>query len=581
MEADTFELQVEFPHYCASLLSQLNKHRLGGQFCDIIIRSHDGATFHAHTAVLAAASRYFHDQFLLLRRPGHAGTDGELQMILPEAVTASVFERMLESAYTGNLRIALENSGTGNSSSLSASSITTKLTAYLTAASFLQMWHVVDRCNELLQKSGGSTASTDSVVSASANSEASISHTSGAIFRPLSNRSSENQSPSSSTNTNIQVGHCSSWENVLEQRTDTLGMQDRTPPKDSTSSTSFQNLASEAKTDIRHIKIEPSEEEEEFKMGDCSIISDASCSPRLTLSTPLSQTSSSNTPSAPVLEELMELSVVSESISQTVNNSRLQKPDSQRTAQTGIFMESASHPLPRSDSGSFAEIPAVDSQGFSSQKQTCLINGHHQNNHLESSTGFSVTPGSVSQTSISTGGAHGLPEELTCGGMDAINKPNANVHHFPEFFTSSNSTPGFLSQSGSIPAGQIDSRSPGETLSTSNSNCPPPSSVPSLLHAQVDRISRFGKRIFGCLCGKRFPDRGRRDRHVLLKLSARPFGCSQCNKSFKLKHHLTEHMIVHMDRPLHACDGCGKKFKMFECFQRHTENCQHRVKQPD
>ncbi|MGH0191469.1 UNVERIFIED_CONTAM: hypothetical protein FKN15_064354 [Acipenser sinensis] len=101
-------------------------------------------------------------------------------------------------------------------------------------------------------------------------------------------------------------------------------------------------------------------------------------------------------------------------------------------------------------------------------------------------------------------------------------------------------------------------------------------SAPSVLHAQVDRISRFGKRVFGCLCGKRFPERGRRDRHVLLKLSARPFGCPQCNKSFKLKHHLTEHMILHMERPLYSCESCGKTFKMIECFQRHRENCLQR-----
>ncbi|XP_078496858.1 zinc finger and BTB domain-containing protein 43-like [Lissotriton helveticus] len=93
-------------------------------------------------------------------------------------------------------------------------------------------------------------------------------------------------------------------------------------------------------------------------------------------------------------------------------------------------------------------------------------------------------------------------------------------------------------------------------------------------HGPVEHTSRFGKKVFGCLCGKRFPEKGRRDRHVSLRISMRPFACSLCNKKFKLKHHLGEHMLVHTDRPLHECNTCGKKFKLYECFQRHRENCE-------
>lgn len=95
-----------------------------------------------------------------------------------------------------------------------------------------------------------------------------------------------------------------------------------------------------------------------------------------------------------------------------------------------------------------------------------------------------------------------------------------------------------------------------------------------LSHGPVEHTSRYGKKIYSCLCGKRFPEKGRRDRHVILRISMRPFACSLCSKKFKLKHHLNEHMVVHMDRKLHECYTCGKKFKMFECFQRHRENCE-------
>lgn len=53
-----------------------------------------------------------------------------------------------------------------------------------------------------------------------------------------------------------------------------------------------------------------------------------------------------------------------------------------------------------------------------------------------------------------------------------------------------------------------------------------------------------GKR-FGCACGKRFAARPKRDRHILLTLSLRPFACARCPKRFKLKHHLGEHMKTH------------------------------------
>ncbi|XP_069097952.1 zinc finger and BTB domain-containing protein 43-like [Pleurodeles waltl] len=95
-----------------------------------------------------------------------------------------------------------------------------------------------------------------------------------------------------------------------------------------------------------------------------------------------------------------------------------------------------------------------------------------------------------------------------------------------------------------------------------------------LPHGPVEHTSRFGKKVFACLCGKRFPEKRRRDRHVILRISMRPFACSLCNKKFKLKHHLGEHMLVHTDRPLHECKTCGKTFKLYECFQRHRENCE-------
>ncbi|XP_010288890.1 PREDICTED: zinc finger and BTB domain-containing protein 9, partial [Phaethon lepturus] len=68
-----------------------------------------------------------------------------------------------------------------------------------------------------------------------------------------------------------------------------------------------------------------------------------------------------------------------------------------------------------------------------------------------------------------------------------------------------------------------------------------------------------GKR-FGCLCGKRFAVKPKRDRHIMLTFSLRPFACAACHKRFKLKHHLTEHMKTH-DGAGRACERCGRRFR--------------------
>ncbi|EHB09634.1 Zinc finger and BTB domain-containing protein 9 [Heterocephalus glaber] len=83
-----------------------------------------------------------------------------------------------------------------------------------------------------------------------------------------------------------------------------------------------------------------------------------------------------------------------------------------------------------------------------------------------------------------------------------------------------------------------------------------------------------GKR-FGCLCGKRFAVKPKRDRHIMLTFSLRPFGCGICNKRFKLKHHLTEHMKTHAGA-LHACPHCGRRFRVHACFLRHRDLCKDR-----
>ncbi|XP_056312797.1 zinc finger and BTB domain-containing protein 43 [Danio aesculapii] len=124
METDANSFHVEFPDFSCSLLKKLNQQRQRGQLCDLIV-SIGGHQFRAHRAVLAASSPYFCDQVLL---------KNSARVVLPDVMPPCVFEQLLLSCYTGGLSVP---SG--------------EVVSFLTAASFLQMWHVVDKCTELLE----------------------------------------------------------------------------------------------------------------------------------------------------------------------------------------------------------------------------------------------------------------------------------------------------------------------------------------------------------------------------------------------------------------------------------------------
>uniref|UniRef100_A0A672K751 Zinc finger and BTB domain containing 43 n=1 Tax=Sinocyclocheilus grahami TaxID=75366 RepID=A0A672K751_SINGR len=124
METGANSFHVEFPDFSCSLLKKLNQQRQRGQLCDLIV-SIGGHQFRAHRAVLAASSPYFCDQVLL---------KNSARVVLPDVMHPCVFEQLLLSCYTGGLSVP---SG--------------EVVSFLTAASFLQMWHVVDKCTELLE----------------------------------------------------------------------------------------------------------------------------------------------------------------------------------------------------------------------------------------------------------------------------------------------------------------------------------------------------------------------------------------------------------------------------------------------
>ena len=52
---------------------------------------------------------------------------------------------------------------------------------------------------------------------------------------------------------------------------------------------------------------------------------------------------------------------------------------------------------------------------------------------------------------------------------------------------------------------------------------------------------------------------------------SRPFGCSQCPKRFRMKHHLKEHMLIHSGELPFSCHLCPKRFNRSYTLKNHMK----------
>lgn len=117
-------IQLDVPDFSNSVLSHLNQLRVQGRLCDIVVNV-QGQSFRAHKVVLAASSPYFRD---------HMSLSQMSTVSLTVIRNPSVFEQLLSFCYTGRLCLQLAD-----------------IISYLTAASFLQMQHIIDRCTQILE----------------------------------------------------------------------------------------------------------------------------------------------------------------------------------------------------------------------------------------------------------------------------------------------------------------------------------------------------------------------------------------------------------------------------------------------
>ncbi|CAL8251664.1 unnamed protein product [Boreogadus saida] len=124
MDEGSNYIEFDVPEFSNTVLSQLNELRLQGKLCDIIVHI-QGQPFRAHKAVLAASSPYFRDHSALSTMSG---------LSISVIKSPEVFEQLLGFCYTGHMSLQLKD-----------------VISFLTAASFLQMQAIIDKCTQILE----------------------------------------------------------------------------------------------------------------------------------------------------------------------------------------------------------------------------------------------------------------------------------------------------------------------------------------------------------------------------------------------------------------------------------------------
>ncbi|NWX77600.1 ZBT26 protein, partial [Uria aalge] len=118
-------LHFKFDNYGDSMLQKMNKLREENKFCDVVVHI-DDVEVRGHKIVFAAGSPFLRDQFLL-----NDSRDVKISILQ----SSEVGRQLLLSCYSGILEFP-----------------EMELVNYLTAASFLQMSHIVERCTQALWK---------------------------------------------------------------------------------------------------------------------------------------------------------------------------------------------------------------------------------------------------------------------------------------------------------------------------------------------------------------------------------------------------------------------------------------------
>lgn len=521
-------VHVSFPEVTSALLESLNQQRLQGQLCDVSIRV-QGREFRAHRAVLAASSPYFHDQVLL---------KGMTSISLPSVMDPGAFETVLASAYTGRLSMAAAD-----------------IVNFLTVGSVLQMWHIVDKCTELLREGRSSATAAASVPGAgvppgSAAPAAPASAGSGRSH--TSSRASENQSPSSSNYFSPRESadfSSPSQDAFAASAAGSGGRREGGPafpaPGVGGAAATSGKLLLEAD--------ELCDDGGDGRGAAAAGLRRPNCLPasvgpqkhwvyvKRGRSCPAPASLAHQDPDLEDEEEEEDLVLTCED-------------DEDEELGVGVGVPAGGDPEPTL---SISDVRTLTEPADKGEEQ---VNFCESSNDFGAYDGGGAGPGlddSAGPTPSSYATAH-PPRPLL-----PLEVPGNPMLVFPSSSSqAAGQTPGSTAEHGAVALGAASALGLGAASGSGG--------------APGGTGGGEGSKIFLCHCGKAFSHKSMRDRHVNMHLNLRPFDCPVCNKKFKMKHHLTEHMKTHTGLKPYECSVCAKKFMWRDSFMRHRGHCERR-----
>uniref|UniRef100_A0A3B3YDI6 Zinc finger and BTB domain containing 22b n=1 Tax=Poecilia mexicana TaxID=48701 RepID=A0A3B3YDI6_9TELE len=576
-------VEVSFPGAQTSVLDSLNRQREDGSLCDLSIHV-QGHVFKAHRCVLAASSPYFHDQVLLKNMS---------TVSIPAVMDPLAFESVLSCAYTGQLRMLRDD-----------------IVNYLTVGSVLQMWHIVDKCTELLKEGRGSSANPGC-----SSSEAGGTGSTGGdpIVEPNdpqrgpqpSSRPSvsESQSPSSTNYFSPRDGSSFLGGGAAAGGASVDGGRASNTPSYCTPSGGEEALL---------IEEEEEEEEEEVMYHHRKRGRGGGSGRRKKVSSVLEQEVgvsdsfgvSSYQDSEAALQKrpaYSQPSIMPRKQWVVVKTERTEDDDlivvsgeeggedeedeDERDMELVRERERANFNISNIRSLS-AELAVRAESDMDSQVDYC-----------QSSEDYLKFEGSLIEQTLaqhlhdSAAGQNQSANRAVSALLGQVQSAaSARAQLFPLDMQGNqillySQASGLALDPAAPPLGVASGMMGGASFKT-----------PGLEHGAVQLQTGLGldgsdgggvgggagggsggtTKVFMCHCGKTFTHKSMRDRHINMHLDLRPFHCPVCAKKFKMKHHLTEHMKTHTGLKPYDCLGCGKKFMWRDSFMRHRSHCERR-----
>ncbi|XP_014870889.1 zinc finger and BTB domain-containing protein 22b isoform X2 [Poecilia latipinna] len=596
-------VEVSFPGAQTSVLDSLNRQREDGSLCDLSIHV-QGHVFKAHRCVLAASSPYFHDQVLLKNMS---------TVSIPAVMDPLAFESVLSCAYTGQLRMLRDD-----------------IVNYLTVGSVLQMWHIVDKCTELLKEGraaaagGGGAQDAAGGGGSSANPGCSSSEAGGTGStggdpiaepndpqrgpQPSSRPSvSESQSPSSTNYFSPRDGSSFLGGGAAAGGASVDGGRASNTPSYCTPSGGEEALLIEEE--------EEEEEEEEVMYHHRKRGRGGGSGRRKKVSSVLEQevgvsdsfgvsSYQDGEDSEAALQKrpaYSQPSIMPRKQWVVVKTERTEDDDlivvsgeeggedeedeDERDMELVRERERANFNISNIRSLS-AELAVRAESDMDSQVDYC-----------QSSEDYLKFEGSLIEQTLaqhlhdSAAGQNQSANRAVSALLGQVQSAaSARAQLFPLDMQGNqillySQASGLALDPAAPPLGVASGMMGGASFKT-----------PGLEHGAVQLQTGLGldgsdgsgvgggagsgsggtTKVFMCHCGKTFTHKSMRDRHINMHLDLRPFHCPVCAKKFKMKHHLTEHMKTHTGLKPYDCLGCGKKFMWRDSFMRHRSHCERR-----